>query len=147
MTPRIANLCAPATLATVLFATFFAFSATSTHVAQSFPLEQSIFSNTTMFTQGWHARASAHPAGGSYEPAREDLLFVLQHSSPIEPNGFSLTLFAPDVAVDALGRVLTVQAEDFVTPRTLATKVADESNVPDTAMFGNQWRYVYKTAG
>lgn len=91
-------------------------------------------------SQGWHARTSPHPAGTSYEPVRQDLLFVLQRSAPADPNGFSLALLTPDVAIDALGRVLTVSADDFAALRTLASKVADEINVPDTRSFGNQWR-------
>ncbi|VDB87099.1 unnamed protein product [Peniophora sp. CBMAI 1063] len=93
-----------------------------------------------MSSSGWHSRASPHPAGPSYEPSRSDLLLVLKRSTRVEPDGFSLALLAPDVAVDALGRVLTVPSDDFAALQALASNVADTNKVPDTGSFGNQWR-------
>ena len=121
-------------VAVLLFAAFFTLSTIP------LPRIESHFYPATMSSQGWYSRTSPHPAGASYEPSRSDLLLVLQRSTRVAPDGFSLALIAPDVAVDALGRVLTVPSDDFAALRTLASQVADKSNVPDTGVFGNQWR-------
>lgn len=136
--PSIAHLCSTAFIAVLLFAAFSTLSTTPALRIQSYLPD--FLSTATMSSQGWHARASPHPAGPSYEPSRSDLLLVLKHSAPANPEGFSLALLAPDVAINALGQVLTVPADDFATLRTFTTKVADDSNVLDTGLFGNQWR-------
>ncbi|THH21153.1 hypothetical protein EW146_g366 [Bondarzewia mesenterica] len=90
--------------------------------------------------QGWHARAQAHPDGSTYEPARSDLIFVLQRKTKVEPEGFTLALFAPDIAVDAMGKVLKLSSEDWNALEALAGRAKDKQRVPETGSFGNQWR-------
>ena len=51
--------------------------------------------------------------------------------------GFSVALFKPNVAIDAMGRVLIVAQEDFTALEELARSV---SSLPETGAFRNQWR-------
>lgn len=48
-----------------------------------------------------------------------------------------MALFKPDVAIDAMGRVLKVQPDDFEALKDLSQSV---STLPDTGAFRNQWR-------
>lgn len=60
---------------------------------------------------GWRARAT--PLDAPFEPTRDALAFVVLQSSMITPSGFTLALCAPDIAIDAHGRVLRLAAADY----------------------------------
>lgn len=51
--------------------------------------------------------------------------------------GFSVAFFKPNVAIDAMGRVLVVPQDDFDALANLAQQV---SGLPETGAFRNQWR-------
>ena len=90
---------------------------------------------------GWYSRAEPHPSPEAFAPSRESLLFAAFRSAQV---GESLTaaLFSPNIAVDAMGRVLVVQQSDFSGLAALAKQVLD---LPNTGNFQNQWR-VYRRA-
>lgn len=48
-----------------------------------------------------------------------------------------MALFKPDVAVDAMGRVLSVEKPDF---DALVSQTKATTSLPDTGSFRNQWR-------
>ncbi|OJT14586.1 hypothetical protein TRAPUB_8832 [Trametes pubescens] len=86
---------------------------------------------------GWHARANPHPARADFVPTRDALVLAVLLNAPVEPEGFTAALFRPDVAVDARGRVLQVQAADFA---ALADLAAQTTRLPETGSFLNAWR-------
>jgi hypothetical protein len=51
--------------------------------------------------------------------------------------GFSVALFKPNVAVDAMGRVLVLTESDW---NALADLASQTTNLPETGAFLNQWR-------
>ncbi|KAH7100765.1 hypothetical protein BKA62DRAFT_705566, partial [Auriculariales sp. MPI-PUGE-AT-0066] len=79
---------------------------------------------------GWHQRATA---GTLFEPTAEALQFSVVQSTPVNPEGFTLALFAPDRAIDAQGRALTLDKADF---DTLVSAASDVATLPPTF----QWR-------
>ncbi|KAM5533267.1 hypothetical protein V8D89_013044 [Ganoderma adspersum] len=86
--------------------------------------------------QGWHARATLHPSP-DFTPTKEVLIFAVLLNAPVDPEGFTMALFQPDVAVDARGRVLQLQRQDFA---ALAALAQEASRLPDTGSFMNTWR-------
>lgn len=90
--------------------------------------------------QGWHVRANVHPSGSEYEPTRSNLILVLQRLTKVEPEGFTLSLFSPDVAIDSNGRVLQLSSEDWSALEALAAKARDPERVPATGSYRNRWR-------
>ena len=134
----IAHLSSTAYIAVFLLAALFALSKTSSlHI-------HPYFSRATMASQGWYSRTSPLPAGTSCEPSRSNLLLVLKRSTPVAPNGFSLALLAPDVAIDALGRVLHVEPADHdgIVALARATLKLPDTNAPD-----NLWRVAHRATG
>lgn len=57
--------------------------------------------------------------------------------------GFSVALFKPNVAVDAMGRVFVLTEEDF---SALSALAAETAGLPTTGSFRNQWRQVNPTS-
>ena len=92
--------------------------------------------------QGWHVRANVHPSGSGYEPSRSNLILVLQRLTKVEPEGFTLSLLSPDVAIDSNGRVLQLSSEDWSALEALAVKARDPERVPATGSYRNRWRCV-----
>ncbi|KAG9096413.1 hypothetical protein FRC06_008689 [Ceratobasidium sp. 370] len=88
---------------------------------------------------GWHSRATPHPDGAAYDVQKENIVFAMTRNTRVEPNGFSVALFKPNVAIDAMGRVFVLNHEDF---SALASLAAEAANLPDTGSFRNQWRQV-----
>ncbi|KAG8757972.1 hypothetical protein FRC12_010131 [Ceratobasidium sp. 428] len=86
---------------------------------------------------GWHSRATPHPDGAAYDVQKENVIFGMARNTRVEPEGFSVALFKPNVAVDAMGRVWTLSEQDFSALTSLASECA---NLPDTGSFRNQWR-------
>ncbi|KAF8606964.1 hypothetical protein BDV93DRAFT_436736 [Ceratobasidium sp. AG-I] len=86
---------------------------------------------------GWYSRTTSHPDGARYAVNKDNLVFGLTRNARVEQNGFSVALFKPNVAIDAMGRVLVVAKEDFTALEELARSV---SSLPDTGAFRNQWR-------
>ena len=86
---------------------------------------------------GWHIRAQMHPTPASFVPSRDSLVLGVLRSEPARPDGFTLALFLPNVAVDASGRVLLLAEADFVGLAALGEKARD---LPQTRSFQNIWR-------
>ncbi|KAI1794499.1 hypothetical protein LXA43DRAFT_883325, partial [Ganoderma leucocontextum] len=89
--------------------------------------------------QGWHARATPHPSP-DFTPTKDALVFAVLLNAPVDPEGFTMALFQPDVAVDARGRVLQPRPQDFATLTALAQEA---SRLPDTGSFMNAWRVAH----
>ena len=86
---------------------------------------------------GWRHRSSPHPDGPSYTPTRESLVLALTRSTPVHPDGFTVALFEPNVAVDALGEVRRLAEDDFDYLKGLAQRAA---SLPLAGGYRNQWR-------
>ncbi|CAE6347365.1 unnamed protein product [Rhizoctonia solani] len=86
---------------------------------------------------GWYSRATPHPDGANYDIKKDNAVLGLLRNSRVEPEGFSVALFKPNVAVDAMGRVLVLNDRDFDALTKLATLTRE---LPDTGAFRNQWR-------
>ncbi|CAE6537661.1 unnamed protein product [Rhizoctonia solani] len=86
---------------------------------------------------GWYSRATPHPDGTNYDVKKENVVLGLTRNSRVEQDGFSVALFKPNVAVDAMGRVWALTDKDFDALTKLATLTTD---LPDTGAFRNQWR-------
>ncbi|QRV92748.1 hypothetical protein RhiJN_20766 [Ceratobasidium sp. AG-Ba] len=108
---------------------------------------------------GWHKRSEPYPDGSSYVVKQENLVFGLGRSTRLEPegrayiqhfvtnvlkiliafvSGFTVAFFKPDVAIDAMGKVLKVRADDFT---ALVDKAYETLGLPESDTFGNLWRY------
>jgi hypothetical protein len=87
--------------------------------------------------EGWHSRSTPHPSPQSFKPTQSALKLVLLLNAPVEQEGFTLALFEPNVAVDAMGSVLAVSQDDFEGLIHLGEKVKNE--VPETGTFRNTW--------
>ncbi|KAI0748266.1 hypothetical protein C8Q80DRAFT_1170955 [Daedaleopsis nitida] len=91
--------------------------------------------------QGWHSRAAdPHTAAADFTPTKDALAFAVLLNAQADPEGFTLALFHPDIAVDARGRVLQLQPSDFSKLTALAAEV---NHLPDTGSFMNAWRVVH----
>lgn len=86
---------------------------------------------------GWRIRAQAHPTPDAFIPSRNELVLGVLRSEPAQPNGFTLALFSPNVAVDALGRVLLLSEADFNGLTALGKQTLD---LPETGSYRNTWR-------
>ncbi|PIL24128.1 hypothetical protein GSI_13880 [Ganoderma sinense ZZ0214-1] len=86
--------------------------------------------------QGWYARATAHPFP-DFTLTKDAFVFAVLLNAPVDPEGFTMALFQPDVAIDAQGRVLQPQPQDFA---ALAALAQEASRLPDTGSFMNAWR-------
>ncbi|KAG9084206.1 hypothetical protein FRC07_013691 [Ceratobasidium sp. 392] len=62
---------------------------------------------------GWHSRATPHPDGAAYDVRKENVIFGMTRNTRVEPEGFSVALFKPNVAVDAMGRVVKHDRTDY----------------------------------
>ncbi|QRV77940.1 hypothetical protein RhiJN_05955 [Ceratobasidium sp. AG-Ba] len=85
---------------------------------------------------GWHKRSEPHPDGSSYVVKQENLVLGLGRSTRREPEGFTVAFFKPDVAIDAMGKVLKVKADDF---SALVDKAYETVGLPQSDLFGNLW--------
>ncbi|KAG8698110.1 hypothetical protein FRC09_007429 [Ceratobasidium sp. 395] len=80
---------------------------------------------------GWHSRATPHPDGAAYDVQKENVIFGMARNTRVEPEGFSVALFKPNVAVDAMGRVWTLSEQDFSALTSLASEVKhDRTDYP-----------------
>ena len=86
--------------------------------------------------EGWHARATPHPAAATFQPTADTLVFVSRLSAKGSPDSFNMALFSPDIAVDASGRVLKLQPQDFSILALLAENVA---RLPNAGGFMSTW--------
>ncbi|GJE87188.1 hypothetical protein PsYK624_032710 [Phanerochaete sordida] len=84
---------------------------------------------------GWHSRS--HPDQRAFNPTRDELVFAVLRSTPAEPDGFTLALFTPNIAVDSMGRVLVLGQETFDGVASLAKQTLE---LPETGTFRNTWR-------
>lgn len=118
------------------FAVLFLYHRSSTTTSDMASYESADATAWSSKLEGWRQRAS--PADASALRATEDnLVFAAIYSAPVDPEGFTLALFEPDVAVDASGQVLRLIREDFDGLKKLAGEVAQ---LPETGEFRNQWR-------
>ncbi|KIM24358.1 hypothetical protein M408DRAFT_40221, partial [Serendipita vermifera MAFF 305830] len=86
---------------------------------------------------GWHARATRTPAT-DFAPKASDLVFKALYNSQVEPEGFTMALVKPNLAVDASGHLLTLTAADFTALEAQVRAVGE--HVPATDAFMGQWR-------
>ncbi|KAB5590691.1 hypothetical protein CTheo_5862 [Ceratobasidium theobromae] len=86
---------------------------------------------------GWHSRSTPHQDGPAYDIRKENLVLGMARNSKVEPEGFSVAFFKPNVAVDAMGRVLVVPESDWTAIVNLATQTL---SLPTTGEWMNQWR-------
>ncbi|THU88063.1 hypothetical protein K435DRAFT_782196 [Dendrothele bispora CBS 962.96] len=106
--------------------------------------------STSSSLSGWHARTLQTPysAANAFEPKLDSLTFAVLHSTPVEPEGFTMALFKGTstsddaVAVDALGRVLLVSEKDAAGLTELAKSV---NTLPKAGGFRNTWRIKQQT--
>ncbi|KAI0636831.1 hypothetical protein C8Q77DRAFT_1094818 [Trametes polyzona] len=103
-------------------------------------LERMSSASASASATGWHARAQPHPDRAAFAPTRDKLVFAVLLNAPADPEGFTLALFRPDVAVDARGRVLQVKSNDFA---TLADLAEQTTRLPETGSFMNAWRVAH----
>ncbi|KAG8738129.1 hypothetical protein FRC10_007251 [Ceratobasidium sp. 414] len=85
---------------------------------------------------GWHSRTTLLPDGPAYSVNKSNVVFGVTRSTRLEPDGFTVLFLKPNVAIDAMGRVLEVKSRDFSVLTTLA---AETTSLPDTGAFGNMW--------
>lgn len=88
---------------------------------------------------GWYARAQ--PLLSEFKPTREHLVFSVTHST-MARSSMTLALFAPNIAIDAIGDVLCLQESDFAGLVALAKKVMQLTKSKPS---GNQWRIEHTT--
>ena len=89
---------------------------------------------------GWHARAAPYTSAADFTPSKDALVFAVLVNAPADPEGFTMALFQPDIAVDARGRVLQLKQEDF---STLASLAEEAARLPETGSFMNAWRVAH----
>ncbi|TBU35830.1 hypothetical protein BD311DRAFT_647507, partial [Dichomitus squalens] len=110
------------------------------HRSPSWTSSDPTMSSEHASAQGWHARANPHPSAASFAPTKDALVFAALLNAPTDPQGFTLALFEPDVAVDARGRVLQLRPKDF---SRLAALAREAAQLPDTGSFMNAWRVAH----
>ncbi|KAI1783748.1 hypothetical protein LXA43DRAFT_306181 [Ganoderma leucocontextum] len=99
-------------------------------------IPRATMTSTSTSAEGWHARATAHLDTSTFQPTADTLVFVSRLSTMASPDSFTMTLFLPDIAVDASGRVVKVQPQDF---SILALLSEDVARLPDTGAFHGVW--------
>ncbi|KAI0709383.1 hypothetical protein C8Q76DRAFT_786155 [Earliella scabrosa] len=87
--------------------------------------------------EGWYSRATPHPSAPDFTPTKDELVFAVLLNAQADPEGFTLAVFRPDIAVDARGRVLQLQPQDFSSLTSLAEET---TRLPETGSFMNAWR-------
>ncbi|KAG9086920.1 hypothetical protein FRC06_002816 [Ceratobasidium sp. 370] len=85
---------------------------------------------------GWHSRTRPLQGGPAYNVNKSNVVFGMTRSTRLEPDGFTVLFLKPNVAIDAMGRVLEVKSRDF---SALATLAAETTSLPDTGAFQNLW--------
>ncbi|KAI0807440.1 hypothetical protein C8Q74DRAFT_1362943 [Fomes fomentarius] len=90
---------------------------------------------------GWYSRASPHPSAPDFTPSKDTLVFAVLLNAQADPEGFTLAVFHPDIAVDARGRVLQVQPDDYARLTALAEET---THLPQTGEFLNAWRVAHR---
>lgn len=73
---------------------------------------------------GWHLRAKPHPDGAAYEIKKENLVFAMKINAMLDPDGLTVALFKPNLAIDAVGRVFTLSEPDWSALANLAAQAA-----------------------
>ncbi|KAL4253894.1 hypothetical protein ABKN59_004216 [Abortiporus biennis] len=86
--------------------------------------------------ENWYQRTSLHPSPSTFTPTRESLVFSVLRSTPVDPEGYTVSFFKPNIAVDAMGRILDVKEDDFTGISNLAQQTL---NLPQTGRFRNTW--------
>ncbi|KDQ49493.1 hypothetical protein JAAARDRAFT_42802 [Jaapia argillacea MUCL 33604] len=87
--------------------------------------------------EDWSTRAELHPSPSAFTPTKDSLVLAVLLNAPVDTDGFTLALFEPDIAVDAMGRVLILRPTDFSGLSALARLC---TSLPDTGFFRNTWR-------
>ena len=60
----------------------------------------------------WYARAQPHPSPSTFSPNRDKLVFAVMRTG-MRYQSLTLALYAPDIAIDGNGAVLSVAQDDF----------------------------------
>ena len=90
--------------------------------------------------QGWHARATPYAGAADFAASGDALVFAVLLNAPADPDGFTMALFRPDVALDARGRLLQLAPADATALAALADAA---TRLPDTGSFMNAWRVAH----
>ena len=86
---------------------------------------------------GWHARATPHPSPETFTPTRSSLAFAVLRNAQADPEGFTLALFSPNIAVDARGKVIIIDFDRWDAFVDLARQTV---SLPKTGKFWNTWK-------
>ncbi|KAI0780788.1 hypothetical protein BD413DRAFT_608032 [Trametes elegans] len=120
---------------TAIFGAYLLFFSPFSPIALSLP-----GMSTTASLKGWHDRAHPPADKSQFEPTLDDLVFAVLLNAPADPEGFTLALFRPNLAVDASGRLLQLQDTDF---RGLSELAEKTTSLPDTGSFLNTWKIAH----
>jgi len=88
--------------------------------------------------EGWHARATRASSAADFAPNPSDLVLTVLLNSPAEPDGFTMALLRPNLALDASGHLLLLRPGDFAAFEDAVEAVRER--VPHTSAFMGQWR-------
>lgn len=119
-------------LATLLGVVYFLFVTPTTTSKSSYP------------RKGWHQRAHRPPRQPLFDPETADLLFGFVRSTPVIPDALTAAFFAPDIVVDAMGRVLQLEQSDL-TALTNLVRRSTGGAIPLPGGWRNQWRVKHET--
>lgn len=86
---------------------------------------------------GWHSRAISRPNSSSFAPSSDNFVFGVIRSTQVNPSGFLLAFFLPNVVVDTAGRALQLSDGEWDQFSHLAQ---DAAKRPQPGGFQNQWR-------
>ncbi|KDQ16018.1 hypothetical protein BOTBODRAFT_31105 [Botryobasidium botryosum FD-172 SS1] len=91
--------------------------------------------------RGWHSRAH-WTSPPSFDPDTAQLSFALTRSTPEIPDALTVAFFAPDIAVDAMGRVMRVGRHDMKTLQRFARRAVglEQGSHSKPGAVRSQWR-------
>jgi hypothetical protein len=93
--------------------------------------------HTTASAEGWHAHAT-RVSSANFAPKASDVILTVLYNSQVEPEGFTMSLVRPNLAVEASGQVLALRASDFAAFEAQVRAVSQ--HVEPTGAFMGQWR-------
>lgn len=104
------------------------------------PSQDTMSSFSSPYAKWYTERTRPHPSPSTFHPTRPALRFLVTHAAQAIPRGFTLAFFAPNIAVDARGRVLELtNAEDFDAIVRLARRTLNEEELPQAETYLNTW--------
>ncbi|KAF8993644.1 hypothetical protein BDQ17DRAFT_1368130 [Cyathus striatus] len=103
------------------------------HFSSFFPTTSSM-SHSESPLSGYLSRST--PLSPTTPLSRENIKLAILHNAPVETEGFTLALFAPDIAVTYHGTIVQLQPQDFSGILDLASHT---STLPTPSTFFNAW--------